>query len=111
MPYSPVIDDLQAISDGSTNFDVISEYRKIGELFCCQAVCVANLTSAGKLAQIGIKRAEKNIWLKTIVMTDDDYFYTFDTTFYMPITHRIIVRFINTNDGDVLRVNIFGYQR
>lgn len=109
--YQPVIDELQAVSDGSDNFDVISETRKIGELFCCQAVCVANLTSAKKLAQIGIKRSGKNIWLKTIYMADDDYFYTFDTIFYMPIDHRIIVRFINTNDGDELRVNIFGYQR
>lgn len=109
--YTPIIDDLQAISDGSANFDVISEYRKFGEIFCCQAVSVANLTSGGKLAQIGIKRGEKNIWLETIVMTDDDHFYMYHHTVFMPIDHRIIVRFINTNDGDILRVNIFGYQR
>lgn len=109
--YQPIIDDLQAVSDGETIFDVISEYRKFGELFCLQAVSVANLTSDHKLAQIGIKRGEKIIWLETIKMTDAAYFYLYKTVVYMPIDHRVIIRFRNTTLGDKLRANIFGYQR
>jgi hypothetical protein len=107
----PIVDTNKIVSDGSTPLDFTLNYKRPGEIICSQLISVANLTTGGTIATIGLKRGETVIWIETQTLTTIGAYYSFKPVVFFPSDHRLVVRFGSTVSGDELVVNSFGYAK
>ena len=108
---NPLEIELQAVSDGSANVDLISPLQPEGALIVLQRVAVTNETNNASTATIGLMLGSSIKWLETLTITSLGLYYALTEPIYTTAQRRLVVRFKSTSDGDVLRVYAYGYYR
>jgi len=97
------------IAPSTDDVTVSSEKLPDNQLLCLQHVAIANDTTSGKYATIGVMSADKFLPLETLVMTTATYFYAFKNPVYLHSVKKIAVKFLSPASGDKLRFYAYGY--
>lgn len=99
---------LRRTATAATTFVISTRAFEPGLTLHIDAIGVTNLDSAGKLVDVGVRRAGVDFYFETLTITTATYYYSTTRPFTIPSDYKIIVRALSPASGDRYIVNIFG---
>jgi len=109
MPKFTLLEEMQGIAPGVTTIRLRTQKFADNQLFCLQHVAVRDVTTAAKTAEVGLIIGNKTVWIKTLVLTTANVFYTLENQIYVKSCQGVVIDFLSPTANDVLQANVFGY--
>lgn len=96
----------QAIAGASftAKFPRIDSY----DFLLARSISVSNADNGGSRVEIGISYGSVTLYVQTLVLTSDTYFYKMTSTLIVPKGYQVVLKFSAHAAGDIFLANVTG---
>jgi len=101
--------DLDRKATSANVFTVVTKIGRAGGLFHLTGVSGMCPDGNDRQVRIGVRRNEKTLYLRTLLLANDNYYYFASFDVVIPSSWQVVLRIEGHADGDMINLNVLGW--